>query len=128
MKRLAVIACCVVLSVSGVSCRPENENGDMSADANKPTEPPAANEPSGQEQPISDAEHAWINGTVKYIEVEGGFYGIITQDGTQLDPVNLPEEFQEDGLEVKFLMKEAEEQLSFHMWGELVDIVKIRRR
>lgn len=32
-------------------------------------------------------------GTVKYIDLEGGFFGIIGDSGKNYDPINLSEEF-----------------------------------
>jgi len=56
-------------------------------------------------------------GTIKYINLEGGFYGIVSDDGKNYDPINLPEEFKKDGLKVSF---EAEKSNAFatHMWGD----------
>jgi hypothetical protein len=41
-------------------------------------------------------------GTVVYNDFEGGFYGIVTSDGMQYYPLNLPEELQVNGLPVTF--------------------------
>ncbi|UCD93026.1 MAG: hypothetical protein JSV43_03710 [Methanobacteriota archaeon] len=64
-------------------------------------------------------------GTVKFISLEGGFFGILGDDGEKYDPINLDEEFQVDGLRVIFIAKICENQVSFHMWGTLVEIVEI---
>lgn len=41
-------------------------------------------------------------GIVKYLSLEGGFYGIITGDNQHFDPLNLPKEFQKDGMQIYF--------------------------
>jgi hypothetical protein len=64
-------------------------------------------------------------GTVQYINLEGGFYGIIDEDGNKYDPVNLPDEFKQDGLRVKFSAKILKDQMSIHMWGTLIEITEI---
>jgi hypothetical protein len=64
-------------------------------------------------------------GEVKYIDLEDGFYGIVSDDGKCYDPVNLPPEFQKDGLQVSFKMKILQDQVTFHMWGTLVEILEI---
>lgn len=66
-------------------------------------------------------------GTIKQIGVEGGFFGIVGDDGQNYDPQNLPEEYQIDGLKVKYQLKKKEDQASFHMWGIIVEVVKIER-
>ena len=41
-------------------------------------------------------------GTIQYNDFEGGFYGIVRDNGEAYDPINLPTEFEEDGLRVKY--------------------------
>lgn len=66
-----------------------------------------------------------MTGTVKYIELEGGFFGITGDDGKNYNPVNLSKEFQKDGLKIKFDYKIVEGGVSFHIWGEMIEILKI---
>lgn len=66
-------------------------------------------------------------GTVKFIDLEGGFYGIIDDRGERYDPVNLDKEFQVDGLRVRFEAKVRGDMASTHMWGTLVEIMKIEK-
>jgi inhibitor of cysteine peptidase len=73
----------------------------------------------------SDSEIKTAHGTVKYISIEGGFYGIITDDGEHLDPVNLTEEYKVDGKKIRLDYSLTEEQVSFHMWGKLIVIKSI---
>ena len=64
-------------------------------------------------------------GTLKFLDFEGGFYGIIGDDGEHYDPLNLGEEFRVDGLRVHFKVRIEEEMVSFHMWGIIVSIISI---
>jgi len=66
-------------------------------------------------------------GTVVFVSIEGGFYGIKGDDGRNYDPVNLPEEFRKDGLRVRYDVRELKDRASFHMWGTMVEIVHIER-
>ena len=66
-------------------------------------------------------------GTVRYIEVEGGFYGIVADDGRQFDPRNLDESYKEDGLRIHFRLREVDDAVSIRMWGRIVDIISIER-
>ena len=72
-------------------------------------------------------EQTMLRGTVRHISVEGGFYGIVGDDGKRFDPVNLPAPFQKDNLPVRFRGKVLKDRVSFHMWGELFEIESIVR-
>ncbi|MDH7507444.1 MAG: hypothetical protein QHH15_06655 [Candidatus Thermoplasmatota archaeon] len=65
-------------------------------------------------------------GTIKYLDLEGGFYGIVSEDGKQYLPCDLSVEYQQDGLYVKFKLKPLEDIVGIHMWGLPVEIVEIQ--
>jgi hypothetical protein len=65
-------------------------------------------------------------GVIRYISLEGGFYGIIGTKGNY-DPVNLPREFMQDGLRVRFVARLLDSWASIHMWGRLIEIIKIEK-
>lgn len=65
------------------------------------------------------------NGTVRWLDLEGGFWGIVADDSTRYDPGALDERFQKDGLRVRFDARKAENQMSIRQWGTLVTIVRI---
>jgi hypothetical protein len=84
----------------------------------------------GDEAVSSDtvgAQPQVVTGTVRHIEVEGGFYGIVTDDGADLDPVNLPPEFQKDGLRLEARVVPLRDRVSIHMWGTPVRIIEFKR-
>jgi hypothetical protein len=66
-------------------------------------------------------------GTVKFIDLEGGFYGIIGDDGSKYDPINLGLQFKEDGLRIRFEANVRKDVAGIHMWGTIVDITKIEK-
>ena len=66
-------------------------------------------------------------GTIQYNDFEGGFYGIVGDNGEAYDPINLPTEFEEDGLRVKYTIEILEDQVGFHMWGTIVEIIEIEK-
>ena len=65
------------------------------------------------------------SGTVTYVDLEGGFYGIVADDGTRYLPQNLPEEFAQDGLEVSFTAKVLEDVATIQQWGTPIEIIEI---
>ncbi len=69
-------------------------------------------------------------GSIVYLPIEGGFYGI---EADALDnekpkkylPKHLNEVFQQEGLRVKVQARLATGQMGFKMWGNLIDIINI---
>ena len=66
-------------------------------------------------------------GTIKYINLEGGFYGIVSDNGRKLEPVNLKAEFKKDGLRVKFVYSFKKNVNNIHQWGKIIEIISIRK-
>lgn len=67
-----------------------------------------------------------VGGTVRYIDLEGGFYGIIDDDKTTYEPQNLASEFQQDGLRVRFSGLRINDGSSL-MWGIPLNITSIEK-
>lgn len=65
-------------------------------------------------------------GTVTYLGFEGGFYGIVGDDGKHYDPIDMPQEFKVDGLRVHFTANFSD-FLSYHMWGYVVRLISIEK-
>ena len=74
----------------------------------------------------TESELNYSTGTVKYQSIEGGFYGIVTDDKKNLDPLNLSKEYQVDGKRIQFKYVEKKDMASFHMWGIIVEITEIK--
>jgi len=68
-----------------------------------------------------------VEGTVQYVDVEGGCWRIVGYDGVNYEPVNLPDEFKKDGLAVRFSAKRREDLVSQCMVGQIVELLGIRR-
>ena len=66
-------------------------------------------------------------GTIRYLELEGGFYGIVGEDGKNYLPLNLDEAFEQDSLQVRFTYQRREGVMTIAMWGQAVDITSIER-
>ena len=87
---------------------------------------PSAGGQSAGSQP-DDRSVQTVTGTVRYLDLEGGFYGIVTDDGKKLDPVNLPPEFQKDGLRIQARVETLPDRVTIRMWGTPVRIVEFKR-
>jgi len=64
-----------------------------------------------------------MNGTIKYINIEGGFWGIISTSGQQFLPVNLPSSYQVHGASISCNYRPAKQMDSFIQWGLAIQII-----
>jgi hypothetical protein len=74
----------------------------------------------------AEEEKLHIIGTVIFVPLEGGFFGIRSEDGKPYDPINLPTDFQRDGLQVEAVAIPRLDMVSFHQWGQLIEIEEIK--
>ncbi len=86
----------------------------------------------GQEEEIDTEEFLpketfLIIGTIDYVGLEGGFYAIEGDDGQAYDPINLPDNFKRDGLRVRVIARPQPLMGSFHMYGQIIEIVEIEQ-
>ena len=66
-------------------------------------------------------------GTIKYIDLEGGFYGIVGDDGENYEPIDLMQQYQKDDLEIFFEAKIPKDVDSIYMWGIVIEITRIEK-
>jgi hypothetical protein len=59
------------------------------------------------------------------VELEGGFFGIMTEDGNKYFPEYLEQDFKQDGLGVRVQAKPQEQILGIQMWGTPIEVIKI---
>ncbi|MDI3486583.1 MAG: inhibitor of cysteine peptidase [Methanolobus sp.] len=71
---------------------------------------------------IPESELITDTGIVTYNNLEGGFYGIIGAYDTNYDPINLPDDFKTDGTEIRFTAYQRDDMMSFHMWGQIIEL------
>lgn len=66
-----------------------------------------------------------ISGHITYVDLSGGFWGIISSEGDQYQPVTpIPRTFCKEGLKVKATLSPAS-GMSIFMWGTQVNIDSI---
>jgi hypothetical protein len=69
-----------------------------------------------------------VNGTMRFMTFEGGFWVVRGDDNVSYDPVNeLPAGFQVEGLRVHLEAKRRGDLGGFHMAGPLVEIIRITK-
>jgi len=64
-------------------------------------------------------------GQVVYVNLEGGFYGLLGDDGQKYLPLSLPERFQQAALRVKFTARLLSRSKGFRMWGQTIELFGI---
>lgn len=77
---------------------------------------------------VRDGDRVRGTGTVRRYDLEGGFHAIRGDDSVTYDPVDLPEAFSVDGLEVWFEGVLHEERVGIRMVGPIIELEEIRRR
>lgn len=86
---------------------------------------------AGTSQPSkqpTDGEIREVVATIRHVPLEGGFFGLVSSDGTQYDPTNLSPEFRQDGLQVRATLRPLRGVASYRMWGTIVEILSMEKR
>lgn len=76
-------------------------------------------------QKTSEKDLVFATGTIRYIPLEGGFYGIETDEGEKYFPLNLKDELKKDGLRVWFKAK-LKKIVTIQMWGRPIEILEFK--
>jgi hypothetical protein len=67
------------------------------------------------------------NGTIVWIAMDNGFYGIVTDDGQQFLPGKIDPAFRIDGLRVSFRGMARPDKQGEHPWGIPLDLIELAR-
>jgi len=84
--------------------------------------------PADNATPVPSDDIVEADGIVKYIDLEGGFYGIVAEDGSSYLPTDLNETYKVDGTAVTFTAREVKDAATVQMWGTPVEIITITVR
>jgi inhibitor of cysteine peptidase len=69
---------------------------------------------------------SWVQaGKVAFIDLEGGFYGIIGDDGTDYFPLGMDDQYKKDGLRVAFEYEPEKDVATIQMWGIPINLTFI---
>jgi len=78
---------------------------------------------SGDWNITAEYRRPWVPaGTITRVDLEGGFFGIVADDGKRYEPANLDAKYQRDGLRVAFEATPAGDTMSARMWGTPVNL------
>lgn len=73
---------------------------------------------------IKNEFSGWHRGRVQFLNLEGGFYGIITDSGKKLLPMNMKKEFAQNGAIVRVKGK-VKNVMTIQQWGTPFTITEI---
>lgn len=130
-----VLFCIGILSVA--SCSQPEQKSDANAQVTKTTkaEQPVApnqakktnaqaltpaklikiNKPTKMKS--NNDKQLWQEGTLTFLNFEGGFFGIITNQGTKLLPMNLTKKFHQHKAKIRFKGEIQQGLLTIQQWG-----------
>ncbi|WNC69022.1 hypothetical protein RI845_02445 [Thalassotalea nanhaiensis] len=71
----------------------------------------------------------WYVGTLKFYNLEGGFFGFTGDNGERFLPLNLDKKYQQNGAKIKIFGKVDNDIMTIQQWGkpfrvEQVEIIK----
>tara|TARA_R110000744_G_scaffold174083_4_gene292807 strand:+ start:1531 stop:2028 length:498 start_codon:yes stop_codon:yes gene_type:complete len=73
---------------------------------------------------LKDEFSGWQRGRVQFLNLEGGFYGIITDSGKKILPMNMAKEFAQNGAVVRIKGK-VKNVMTIQQWGTPFTITEI---
>jgi hypothetical protein len=117
----ALLCCASLLACTGSQESAEVEKKPVPLETEAPPFPAGA--------PIAPADSIVSGmGTVQYINLEGGFYGIVNDElGTRYVPDSLARPFRIDGLRVSYRALVQRDAISIRMWGTPVELISIEK-
>ena len=68
-----------------------------------------------------------FTGKVVHLEIEGGFWGLKADDGKNYDPLDMPSQFEIEGMRVEATLRAEKDIATIHMWGTPVRVLEIKR-
>jgi len=117
------LAACLVAALL-MGCASTNDTPESPPPSNAPSTPATVmpDEPAAPDSIVTGV------GTVQYVALEGGFYGIVNRETERrYVPESLPETYQIDGLAVRFELLLKPGQPSFRMWGIPAEIISMEK-
>jgi hypothetical protein len=84
---------------------------------------------SSPTSPTVPAGAIQINGSVRYVTLEGGFWAVRGDDGVTYDPMNgLSRDYQRENLRVTLVAKVRNDLGGTHMVGPIIEVLSIQMR
>lgn len=79
-----------------------------------------------QEKSMKNLSNYSYKGTIRYMNMEGGFYGIVTDKGEKLLPIGLEKKYFVEGTVISFSGKYVEGMMTIQQWGKPFKVDKVQ--
>lgn len=79
----------------------------------------------GHSQVREKKEQVWQQVTVNYYDFEGGFYGLTSQTGDKLLPMNLAKQYKLQGTVLKVKGEVIKDMMTIQQWGQPFRIAEV---
>ena len=70
---------------------------------------------------LTEEKSQKLRGTVQFLPMEGGFWGIVTDDGRHILPLGLPKAYHKPGLQIRFTAT-PKRIMTTQQWGEPAEV------
>lgn len=118
-----------LMSLTLIACT-QAENKQNISKVNSVNEPHLATKKevsmTKEQLPQTDENQQWRQATVTFLSHEGGFYGLIGENGVKLLPMNLAKEYRQHGAVVKFKGEMKAGMMTIQQWGTPFHITEIK--
>jgi len=101
----------------------QNDAGLTKVNNNTPQKQTSIKQAKIMQASIKQIEQ-WQEVTVKYYDLEGGFYGLVSIKGKKLLPMNLPQEYRLDGTKLKVKGHIVKGRITIQQWGTSFNITE----
>lgn len=119
MKNFIKLAACYAITMSLSACADNESDSATKAQPSKQVMNTVQIENNNQDQTINQ----WYTGTLKFYNLEGGFFGLTTEDGKQLLPLNLDNKYKKDGAIIKVFGHIDNNIMTIQMWGSPFKVI-----
>ena len=80
---------------------------------------------SEQSPSKASIKQSWQQVSVTFLNFEGGFYGLVTEKGAKLLPINLPAKYKIDGTILRIKGQPIKNMITIQQWGEPFELSEI---
>lgn len=108
-------------SFSSVENPKEQSNGPVASTDN--SNQTAENSDKNAKDKI--VKHLQLNGTILYQQLEGGFFGFISDSGDKYLPIGLATQFKQNGLKVKLVATKIEDIVTTQQFGQSIKVIQV---
>ena len=74
---------------------------------------------------MTEMKLSWQTVTVKYLDFEGGFYGLVSQSGAKFLPMGLPKKYKIEGTILRVKGRPLLDVMTIQQWGDAFEIVEL---